>query len=125
MMIVHEDDVQLVPSPNGNRTNGLVTRANGATEMSVVRQEQEAGGFNPPHFHDREEVMILRRGAATVTIDDETVHLVPGDLVLVPSRAVHQVRNTGAETAEYQYVSPSGMRFYSAAGQEIIPSWET
>ena len=125
MIIVHEDDVQLIPSPNGNRTNGLITRTSGAMEMSAVRQEQEAGGFNPPHFHDREELMILRRGVAAVTVDNETVQLVPGDLLLVPPRAVHQVRNTGAETAEYQYFSPSGMRFYSAAGLEITPSWET
>jgi len=125
MQIVHEHDVQLVPSSNGNRTNGLVTRAGGATEISIVRQEQEAGGFNPPHAHDREEVMMIRRGTASVTVEEETVHLAPGDVLIVPARTVHQVRNTGAETAEYLYISPSGMHFYSAAGQEITPSWET
>jgi len=125
MQIVHEYDVQLVPSPNGNRTNGLVTRAGGATEVSVVRQEQEPGGFNPPHSHDREEVMLIRRGVTSVTMGEETMALAPGDVLIVPPRTVHQVRNSGTETAEYLYISPSGMRFYSAAGQEITPSWET
>jgi len=125
MLIVREDNVQLVPSPNGNRTNGIITRAGGATQISVVRQEQETGGFNPPHFHDCEEVMLIRRGTAKVTVGEETVQLAPGDALLVPPRVVHQVSNTGAEAAEYLYVAPSGMRFYSAAGQEMTPSWET
>ncbi len=102
-----------------------MTRAGGATEVSIVRQEQETGGFNPPHSHDHEEVMLIRRGTTSVTVGEETLHLVSGDMLIVPPHTVHQVRNTGSETAEYLYVSPSGMRFYSAAGQEITPSWET
>ncbi len=125
MLIVHENDVALVTSPNGNRTNGLVTRAGGATEVSVVRQEQEPGGFNPPHMHDREEVMLIRQGVVTVTVGEESVQLAPGDLLVVPAHTLHQVRNAGDTTGEWLYLSPTGMRFLKPNGEEVVPSWET
>lgn len=125
MLIVHENDVTLVASPNGNRTNGLVTRAGGATEVSVVRQEQAPGGFNPPHMHDCEEVMLIRQGVVTVTVGTDTAHLAPGDLLVVPAHTVHQVRNAGDTAGEWLYISPAGMRFLKPNGEEVVPSWGT
>lgn len=125
MYIVRTGDIPLIASSNGNYTNGVVTRKGGATEVSVVRQRQEAGGFNPPHMHDHEEVMLVQEGAATVTVGAEIVTLAPGDMLVVPANTVHQVRNAGETTGEWLYISPSGMRFLRPNGEAATPAWET
>lgn len=124
MLIVHERDVLLIPSPNGNATNGIVTAKQGATEVRVTRQREDAGGFNPPHIHDHEEVMIVRGGSVTVEVGEEAAQLGAGDIVVVPPHTLHRITNTGGETGEWLLISPAGTRFFRPDGEEIAPSWD-
>ena len=52
----------------------MATPSRGATDVSIIRQRQEPGGFNSRHTHDREEVTTVLSGTVTVIIPAETVH---------------------------------------------------
>ncbi len=123
MTVVHGDELRFIETPGGNFGSGLATPSRGATEVSVIRQRQRPGGTNPAHTHDREEVMVLLAGSVTVTVAGKSHVLGPGDAVIVPPRAAHQVENAGAEPAEWILVAPAGVRFFHATGEEGFPTW--
>ncbi|HYH11830.1 MAG TPA: cupin domain-containing protein [Thermomicrobiales bacterium] len=123
MSIIRHDALQYTDTPNGNAAVAVATASRGATEVSVIRQRQRAGGFNPPHTHDREEVLVLLAGSLDVTMGGETHTLGAGDTVVVPARTEHQLRNVGADTAEWLLIAPAGYRFYHASGEEASPEW--
>jgi mannose-6-phosphate isomerase-like protein (cupin superfamily) len=55
-----------------------------------------------PHYHeDMQEIFVVLRGAASITVAAQTVALAPGDAVLIDAREVHRMWNTGAEDVEY------------------------
>lgn len=123
MPVIHHDALDDIETPNGNTVTALATPSRGACEVSVIRQRQAPDGFNPPHTHDREEVIVLLGGTLEVFIDGSTLRLEAGDTLVVPAHAEHQLRNTGDGTAEWLLVAPSGYRFYHASGEEVSPEW--
>jgi mannose-6-phosphate isomerase-like protein (cupin superfamily) len=61
-----------------------------------------AGQAFAPHYHeDMQEIFVIMRGAAAITVDGQTVALGPGDAVLIDAREVHRMWNTGAEDVDY------------------------
>ncbi|HEU4327523.1 MAG TPA: cupin domain-containing protein [Roseiflexaceae bacterium] len=122
-MIIREQDETGIETPGGNTSRGLATPSRGAREVSVVRQRQGPGGSNPLHRHDREEVMVQCTGSVTVEVAGETVALLPGDTLVIPAGAEHRIRNSGDTDAEWLLVAPAGVRFFSAAGEEMRPAW--
>jgi mannose-6-phosphate isomerase-like protein (cupin superfamily) len=55
-----------------------------------------------PHYHERfDEIVKSLEGTTTVVIDKKTVHLNPGESVLIPRGAVHQIANKTGETIEF------------------------
>lgn len=123
MPVVKMEELELMETPNGNAAVAVATASRGAREVSVIRQRQAPGGFNPPHTHDREEVLVLLAGTVEVTMDGVARALNAGDTVIVPAGVPHQARNTGEETAEWLLVAPAGYRFYHASGEEATPAW--
>lgn len=58
-----------------------------------------------PHYHeDMQEVFIIVRGKARITIDEETGSLNQGDAVVIPVGSVHEMENIGTEDVEYIFV---------------------
>lgn len=54
------------------------------------------------HYHqDMQEVFIILSGKVSITIDKETEALHTGDMVIIPQRAVHQMKNIGKKDVEY------------------------
>lgn len=98
--IIRGADLDLLETPGGNFSASLASAGRGATEVNIVLQQQEPGGRNPRHTHDREEVLVLRRGRVTVTLGEEQVSLMAGDTLIVPAHTAHQVENAGDEGAE-------------------------
>lgn len=70
--------------------------------VAVQRWELAPGASEGMHAHgsDRplEELYLVTDGMATMRVDDRTYHLGPGDAVLAPVGAEHDLRNTGNET---------------------------
>ncbi|AZI42464.1 cupin domain-containing protein [Deinococcus psychrotolerans] len=123
-MIVHRaQHNQFIPSPNGNTGAALATPSLGAQEVSVVRQHQIPGGFNPVHTQDHEEVMVLLSGSVTISSGEERVALAAGDSLIVPPQTLHRVDNTGPTEAEWLIVSVAGVRLFREDGEEACPAW--
>ncbi|ULH16591.1 cupin domain-containing protein [Deinococcus sp. KNUC1210] len=114
---------QPTETPNGNTVTALATPSLGANDVSVIRQRQRPGGFNPPHFHDREELTVLLEGRVSVSMNGEQTALEAGDTLLIPASVLHAVENTGDTDAEWLIVSAAGIRFFSEAGVEMQPGW--
>lgn len=123
MDILRNDDVDMVQTPNGNATGVLASPGRGATDVLVIRQRQQPGGQNPPHRHDREEVMIGIAGTVMVTVDDVPAQLSAGDTLIVPAATLHQLANTGNSPAEWLLIATAGLRFFSPGGEEIRPAF--
>lgn len=123
MYIIRSKDIQTLETPNGNFGASLATPSKGAKEVSVVRQRQAPGGFNPTHTHDREEVMVQLAGSVTLSFGDERIMLSAGDTVIVPAGMPHRLDNTGDADAEWLIVSPAGVRFFKETGEEAHPDW--
>lgn len=107
----------------GNFAGGVATPGRGAKEISVIRQRQKPGASNPPHSHDREEVMVVLSGTVRVTAENETAKLFAGDALIVPANVVHWVETTGDDEAEWLLTAPAGIRFLFADSRETLPDW--
>jgi quercetin dioxygenase-like cupin family protein len=107
----------------GMFAGGLATPRLGATKVSVIRQRQEPGAINPLHSHNREEVMVQLAGTVLILVEDERVELTPGDTLIVPANTLHQIENTGQVAAEWLLIAPTGVQFFRASGEEVVPEW--
>lgn len=123
MIVIRTHDTQAIETPNGNVGTSLATPRLGARDVTVVRQRQTPGGFNPTHTQSREEVMILLAGTVTVSGGDERFDLSAGDALIIPAQTPHRVDNTGGTDAEWLIVSPVGMQFFRETGEEASPPW--
>lgn len=121
MSVNRFDSVTFIETPGGNASAPLATASTGASEVSVIRQRQAPGGGNPPHTHDREEVMVLLAGTLDVTLGSATHTLHTGDTLVIPAGATHQLR--AGEPAEWLLIAPAGYRFYRESGEEAAPAW--
>ncbi len=63
-----------------------VVHLNGAT---VVLNKLDPGNEPFPHFHPHEQVSYIVEGRLDFTIDGQTHHLNPGDLLAVPPESEH------------------------------------
>jgi len=122
MMVVRREELE-ASGTEGNFAGGVATPGRGATEVSVVRQRQTPGATNPPHLHDREEVMVVLAGRVKVTTEKEDAELSAGDALVVPADTLHRVENTGDAEAEWLLAAPAGVRFVFADGREASPAW--
>lgn len=67
-----------------------------------------AGRSFRPHYHeDMQEVFIIVRGRAKITVDDEQAEIGAGDAVVIPVGGIHEMENTGKEDVEYVVVGVS------------------
>lgn len=54
------------------------------------------------HFHESmDEIFIMLSGEAQMTIESESEKLFRGDAVIVPMKAVHEMKNIGTDPVEY------------------------
>ena len=123
MIIRRKSDTQAIESPNGNHGTAIATPSLGAKEVSIVRQRQIRGGFNPTHTHDREEIMVMLEGSVTVSTSKQSIVLNVGDTVMLEAGLAHRVENTGPTDAEWLIVSQAGVKFFHENGDETIPGW--
>lgn len=123
MSVIRHEMLEYTETPNGNAALALATASRGTAEVSVIRQRQKPSGFNPPHTHDREEVLVLLEGRLDVTMNDATHTLSAGDAIIIPAHTPHHLRNAGPTNAEWLLVAPAGYRFFHASGEEASPAW--
>ena len=54
-----------------------------------------------PHEHAEEEIILLMKGNATMTVKGKEYPMTPGDFVFAASHDFHGIRNTGESQCEY------------------------
>ncbi len=59
--------------------------------MTVARIHLSKGGLVPAHRHPSEQMTMLERGRLRFTVEGESVVLQPGELLHIPSDALHHV----------------------------------
>jgi mannose-6-phosphate isomerase-like protein (cupin superfamily) len=123
MNVVHASESEFIETPGSNFGVAVATPTRGAAEVSVIRQRQLPGGANPPHTHDREEVMVILAGEITMRIDDRSIELGPNDAAIVPPGTMHSIENASSEPAEWLLIAPAGVRFFHANGESGSPPW--
>ena len=100
--VVDWNDLVLRPTETGGRRQPF----DRATAM-FRRFEMHVTTLNPglathrPHAHRAEEMVLMIRGDATLTIDGQHAPASGGDLVYFASQAPHALDNTGGGPAEY------------------------
>lgn len=122
MLVVRGQELE-VSGTEGNFAGGVATPSRGASEVSMIRQRQAPGAANPPHSHDREEVMVMLSGTVKVTAEKEDADLSAGDALIMPANVVHQIETIGEAEAEWLLAAPAGVQFMFADGREASPAW--
>ena len=77
----------------------LVDRSAGSEAFTVLVNEFRGDQAVPVHVHDVEEVLLVRRGACTFTVDGHEVVACEGDAVVVAPGTWHGISHTGADPA--------------------------
>jgi quercetin dioxygenase-like cupin family protein len=79
--------------------DGVRLHAIGGEQVLVCRVTYEPGKRVPRHAHEHtEQVMVVVEGAVTMTIEDETRELRPGDVVVVNRGLEHELHSEGGVT---------------------------
>jgi quercetin dioxygenase-like cupin family protein len=95
----------------------LVTPETGAVETMVVRGRISAGFGNRPHFHDREEILVVLSGTARYELGDESGEVSDGDVIVVPLGVIHGL----VSISDLDMISarPAATRSFAPDGAEI------
>ena len=123
MNVIRESDLNFIETPGANATAGIATASRGAQDVSVIRQRQQPGGGNPPHTHDREEVLLVTEGSVEVLVGNDAVTLNAGDALIIPANSPHRLANVGASDAEWLTIAPAGVGFFHENGERADPPW--
>lgn len=70
---------------------GFLARIIHTEQQSISYVRCLRGAVLPPHKHFEEQVLNLIEGEMDVTVDGKTVHCKAGDVVFIPSNALHTV----------------------------------
>jgi mannose-6-phosphate isomerase-like protein (cupin superfamily) len=73
-----------------------------ARNQSLAEATLPAGGATQRHYHrETEEIYYVVEGSGDMEVDGERAHVSPGDAILIPPGAWHEIRADGT----------SGLRF--------------
>jgi mannose-6-phosphate isomerase-like protein (cupin superfamily) len=71
----------------------LDARVGGASNQSLAEASLEPGQATQRHHHaETEEIYVLLEGEGEIEVDGEMRSVVPGDAILIPAGARHQIR---------------------------------
>jgi quercetin dioxygenase-like cupin family protein len=70
-------------------TTSFTTKAVYGNASSLMVATRPAGYHSQPHFHDCEQLNLLRDGQLWVFIEDQAIHLDAGDFLRIPAGKVH------------------------------------
>lgn len=94
MEIRNISDQEPFTTKDGSTIRSILDRANAPVEkQSLAEARVPAGGATQRHYHKlSEEFYFLLEGEGTMEIDGTIREVGPGDAVLIPSGAWHEIR---------------------------------
>ena len=99
MEIVNRDRSLPFTTKDGSEIRSILDRTNSnAVNQSLAEATLPPGGATEAHRHPlTEEIYYILRGKGAMAVGEEARAVGPGDGILIPPGARHQIRNTGAE----------------------------
>jgi mannose-6-phosphate isomerase-like protein (cupin superfamily) len=94
MEIRNRDRAEAFTTLDGSTIRVLVdAQLGGAVEQSLAEATLAAGQATRRHHHGRtEEIYVVLAGTGELEVDGDRRTVAPGDAVLIPPRARHQIR---------------------------------
>ena len=109
---------------DGTSFTSLATPTRGNTgDLSVWRVAIAPGTPPTPHSLTREEIFVVLRGTADVTIAGDRATARAGDVIVVPKEVDFGLGNTDAEPLELLCCLPVGGQARLADGTLLTPPW--
>jgi mannose-6-phosphate isomerase-like protein (cupin superfamily) len=105
MFIKHKSE-----APNRIR-NGLISHVLlekgdiSGSQLVVTWVDVEPDSTQQSHHHKPEQVYIIVRGRGQMQVEEEGRDVSEGDLIHIPSMAIHSIRNTSTGILSYVAVS--------------------
>ena len=76
------------------------TSATTSKKLTVANLLGQVPSGAPLHIHDNEEIIFVINGTIKVTIEKEIINLKEGQIVLVPQKTKHSLKNENKEDAK-------------------------
>jgi quercetin dioxygenase-like cupin family protein len=93
---IKDVEVYSPPGHEGTYNRRMVGPKEGIENVEVIFGEMEPGGLADPHYHEEiEQIMYILTGKAHVIIEGKESTLSEGDVLWIPKRAMHEVKNVG------------------------------
>jgi len=83
--------------PHDGNTYDFVGSRYQDTQVSFIWVDMQPGGRIRLHKHPYQEIFIIQEGAATFTVDSETLQACAGQIVIVPAGVPHKFMNKGGQ----------------------------
>ncbi len=110
MLVRHADAANATPVQMDGvkdvRMQIMVGREDDAPNFAMRHFVVAPGGYTPHHAHPYEHEVFIVEGELDAECEGETRQVRAGDVLYVPSGAVHQFRNTSAVTVRLLCLVP-------------------
>lgn len=80
---------------------GIRRRTVTGEKVTVTHVKYSSDAVIPDHSHESEQVTIITRGRLVIKVEGIEREVGPGDVVVIPSNAVHSLRAVDSEGAEF------------------------
>lgn len=99
MDIINRNRVAAFTTKDGSTIREILSPSNSCTQrQSLAEAILHAGAETQAHYHPQtEEIYYILRGRGVIRIRDEAQEVGPGDGIIIPPGAAHQIRNIGQE----------------------------
>ncbi|MBS2018218.1 MAG: cupin domain-containing protein [Deltaproteobacteria bacterium] len=125
MTVIHREEAPVFELPHapGVVFTGLASPKRGSKEVSAWRVTLAPHTPGTPHSVTREEIFVVVRGEAAVTIGETTHHVKAGGAVVVPALTTFSLANDGDVELEAVVVFPVGGQAVLPTGATFTPPW--
>jgi mannose-6-phosphate isomerase-like protein (cupin superfamily) len=116
MKIVRSTDLAFVPASHENVDSPGVWKkvllekddlVEGRVQMINWAMLPTGRSFKAHYHEDMQEIFVIMKGGARITVDTQETELAQGDVVVIPAGGVHEMENIGTENVEYVVVGIS------------------
>ena len=84
-----------VPSGPKSRVRNFIANKELGTQSDIHENVISPGVTVPWHFHETEEVIVVLEGDGECRTDEGTENYSAGDVIILPARLKHSLRNSG------------------------------
>ena len=123
-MIVKNDQIEEHKLPGlSHRT--VAGPLQGLNTLEVWVQTVDPGAATPVHRHDCEEAIVVLEGHGVMEIEGQKQEFEPGNTLVIPRNAVHQVTCSGSEPLRLvAALGAAPVRVHTAENERINLPWD-